>query len=370
MNLKKALWPVVILLVAYGISQFMLATPRKIERQAKPEVNPVVEVAILQTEPVTLTLQSQGVVTSRRTISLVSEVAGEILWVSPKLFRGGEIIEGESLLKVQSVSYELAVAEARAALAKARLNLLDEQAEFQRASRYQADNKQQDASLRKNKLALVEAEFSAAEARLQEAQLKLEKTNITAPFNAVITEKAVDRGHFLSVGAKIADLSDSEQLEVRLPITSAQLAFLTLDAGPASVVLTGRLGHKKLQWPALLAYRERQVDPETRVFHVLAKVQSAAHGILKTPPLGLFVTAEIAGVSREDLFRIPVEALHEDHVFIEQQGVIKKRFVNVFRRERSTILIDDGLEAGDRLVVSRLELMVEGMRVDVAESPQ
>lgn len=370
MNLKKALWPVVILLVAYGLSQLMLVSPQKVERQEKPEIKPTVEVTILQTEPLTLALKSQGVVTSKRAISLVSEVAGEILWVSPKLFRGGEVIEGESLLKVQPVSYELAVAEARAALAKARLNLLDEQTEFKRASRYQADNKQQDVSLRKNKLALVEAEFSAAESRLQEAQLKLEKTNITAPFNAFITEKAVDRGHFLSVGAKVANLSDSEQLEVRLPITAAQLAFLKPDTEPASVVLTGQLGHTTLQWPASLIYLERQVDPETRVFHVLAKIQSATHSLLKTPPLGLFVTAEISGISREDLFRIPVEALHDDHVFIEQQGVIKKRFVNVFRRERNTLLVDEGLDAGDRLVVSRLELMVEGMRVDVVGSRQ
>jgi multidrug efflux pump subunit AcrA (membrane-fusion protein) len=81
-------------------------------------------------------------------------------------------------------------------------------------------------------------------------------------------------------------------------------------------------------------------------------------------PFGLFVRAEIAGGSLTDAVRIPQSALHgDDDVFLFVDGQLQRRSVTVGRIGDGNALVTAGLEDGDRVVITRLDLMFEGMQV-------
>jgi multidrug efflux pump subunit AcrA (membrane-fusion protein) len=81
------------------------------------------------------------------------------------------------------------------------------------------------------------------------------------------------------------------------------------------------------------------------------------------------VQAAIQGSTIENATVIPRSALHNgDQVFLFEDGRLRLREVTVRRREANTVIIDEGLTPGDLLVLSRLDLMVDGMPVSVKES--
>jgi multidrug efflux pump subunit AcrA (membrane-fusion protein) len=90
--------------------------------------------------------------------------------------------------------------------------------------------------------------------------------------------------------------------------------------------------------------------------------------------VGLFVEAEIEGRTLHGAFELPRAALHADragegdrvHV-VDAEGRLRVRPVEVLHTERETVVIGDGLEPGDRVSISALEAVVDGMLVRIAE---
>ena len=60
-------------------------------------------------------------------------------------------------------------------------------------------------------------------------------------------------------------------------------------------------------------------------------------------------------------------ALHNGaHIYVVKEGAIYGRAVQLLRREEDSVIVG-GLASGDRVVLSRLDLMVDGMAVDVED---
>ena len=368
-KIKQGLIAVVVLLVIYVVTQVMVgfkqATPRHTETHT---FKPAVEVQVIDLKPLAITIYSQGTVQAKQHIDVVSEVAGAVTWVSPRYVVGGQVTKGEVLLKLEPISYEVAVAEATANVAQTYLNLLDEQAEYKRGTVYRsqntASNSKADSSvLRKHKLTLVEAEYKASKARLQEAEHKLKQTIITAPFDALVSDKQVDLGQFVNMNSVLMSLEGVSAAEVRLPITAAQLAFLKAGSDNAVVSLSSYFGALKQTWPANIIRIEQFVNSETRVFNAVAEVVAPYEKEGMPLSLGLFVEATIEGGEIANAVRIPRQSLHGQHVFVVSDDRLEKRTVNIYRQEAEAVIIDKGLLQGDKLVTTRLELMVDGMAI-------
>jgi multidrug efflux pump subunit AcrA (membrane-fusion protein) len=87
--------------------------------------------------------------------------------------------------------------------------------------------------------------------------------------------------------------------------------------------------------------------------------------------VGLFVEAEIMGRTAEDAFVLPRGALRQEQgqrgvYVVDGDSRLRFRPVEVLRLERETVVLGDGLQAGDRVNVSPLAAIVDGMRVRVA----
>lgn len=372
----KRLLPLVILLGAVLIGSLMVALRSEVPRQPLAQPRPTVEVVTVSRGPVQLSIESQGTVQPKRRIELVSEVTGRVIWVSEKLVNGGLVAAGELLLRIDPIDYQLAVAEAKASLAEASLQLKEEQAEFKRGTAYRASNQLASSeSLRQPKLEQVKAQFDAAVERLRQATRNLDNTEVKVPFDALIENKQMDLGQHVSMGAVLMSLLGTGTAEVRLPMTAADIGFVApavLDSGVwPTVELRARFGKLQLNWQGRMVRSERRVDEQTRVYYLVAEVDDPYGLITEQPPLtmGLFVDATIEGVVVPEASELPRSALHADRfIYVVNDGVLERKQVDVLRRDASTIVVGQGLQAGEIVVLTRLDLMVDGMPVKAVHS--
>jgi RND family efflux transporter MFP subunit len=352
----RRLLPLLVLTACVAIAYLMVASRSELPTRESVIDIPLVDVLNVEPEAVPVMVYSRGNVRAKHDIELVSEVAGRVISVSPEFVEGGVVSQGMTLLNIDPIDYEVALSAAQAAVASAELSLAEVQVVVKRAAIDEA-----------------EAQVKASKDRLRQAQADLNNTIIVAPFNAIVDSKRVDLGQYVQAGSQLVRLLSTDSVEVRLPLLASDVPFIRYgqdaDGSWPKAKLTARFGDIKKSWQARLIRLEQRVDEETRVFYLVAEVDSPYDtGIHVTPlSVGLFVEAEIEGVPIPNATLIPQSALYSDNfVYVVEQGRLRKRPVAVLRRDNDSVIVGEGLAAGDQVVLSRLDIMVDGMPVAVA----
>lgn len=349
----KVLLPVVIVGAAVLIALALVRSRPELQTNASTAPLPRVQVVDTALGDVPITIIAHGTVTARHELDLASEVKGRVTWMAPEFQPGEMVAQGQVLLRVDPVAYRVAVAESKAALSRAETALAD-------------------AKAFKRKASIVENELNieAATEQIVKAEQDLAYTEIRAPFNAVIDRQMVEPGQFISVGQVVAHLLSSDTAEVTLPVSAAESGFLDASI-EGKVELSAQIGEQRRQWPASLVRVESRVDRQTRVVPVVVEVNAPYDSELHehTLPLGLFVEARIPGLPVASAVRLPSSALQSDEsVFVLVDNGLRRRQVKVAHRTGDTVVISDGLESGDRVVTTRLEVMFEGMKVEPVDA--
>jgi multidrug efflux pump subunit AcrA (membrane-fusion protein) len=116
---------------------------------------------------------------------------------------------------------------------------------------------------------------------------------------------------------------------------------------------------------------EGAVDPDNRVWYAVARIEDP-YGLNQpeqiTPlAVGLFVEAEIEGRSVDNVYRLPRSALRNNNnvLIADADNRLRRRAVEVLRTDFKSVLISDGLEAGDRVCVSPVEAFIDGLLVEI-----
>lgn len=354
--LKNFLLPLVVLAIAGATALIMLGSRPELPRKEQKAAVPIVASQVVEPGPVAVTIRSRGVVSPQWNIDLVSEVSGRVVWVDPGFVQGGEVRQGQPLLRIDPLDYEVAVSDARAAVASAELSLAEVQVVVKKAA-----------------IAEAQARLEAARDRLRRAENDLDNTEIRAPFDAVVDLKQVDLGQYVQMGAPVTKLLSTGMAEIRLPILAADVPFLRYGQDEQGnwqqVTLSATFGNTGYSWRARLARLERRVDAETRVFFLVAEVDHPYDLEIQSRALamGLFVEASFSGKSIENAVRLPRSVLHNSsHVYVVTQGQIFRQSVQLLRREGDSVIVG-GLASGQRVLLSRLDLMVDGMAVTLED---
>ena len=383
-RILQSVLPLVVLGAAGLAAYAMVISRPPVETQVPRVEPPGVRVDTVRLETVQLSVESEGTVRPRTESQLVPEIAGRVNWVAPSFASGGFFEAGDVLVKIDSFNYQQAMIGARAQLAQARLRLAQEEAESDIARREWAALGRGDPralTLREPHLEDARAAVAAAEAALERAVRDVERAEITAPYAGRIQSKGVDVGQFVTVGAPVAAIYAVDVAEVRLPLPDDQLAYLDLPLsyrdglsgrGPR-VVLRASFAGEIHEWRGRIARTEGEIDPVTRMIHVVAEVQDPyASGPDPTrPPLavGMYVQAVIDGRTFEDVAVLPREALRgRNQVLVVTDGHLYFRDVDVLRATADAIYVREGLAPGELVTVSAIDAPTEGMRVQVTRT--
>jgi RND family efflux transporter MFP subunit len=377
----KWIGPGLVLAAALLASAALLATSKPVGTRAVDRSAATVRVVDVSPASVKLLVRSQGTVSPRIETALIPQVSGPVVWVSPALVSGGFFEQGEILLRIDPLDYEANVARARANLARAQSEYEHGASNLARRERLSKLDAASTAQLDDARRAERVAEAVLKEQRIALAQAKrdLTRTEIHAPFPGRVRDERVDLGQFVSRGAEIATIYSTDFVEVRLPIPDSELAFLDLalwrgvradgSQGPGPrVVLRARFGGEEHSWTGHVVRTEGEIDAKSRMVHVVAQVESP-YEITETgrPPLavGLFVRAEIDGRNVEDVTTVPRSALRDERrlMVVDAEDRLWLRDVDILRVDREQVFLNTVLAPGERVCISPLQAVIDGMRV-------
>ena len=353
------------------LSQFMFSLKPTPVSAARLEMRPAVEVltVVLADHPVQVV--TQGFFAPVTETKAASEVAGRIVAVSPAFVVGGVFKEGDVLLEIDAADYAAAVAQAEGALAEARLLLENELARADQArrdwQRLEPQEKPGPLVLREPHVASARARLAAAEAALDKARRDLGRTQLRAPYPGLVRAKRADLGDYVTPGAPLAELWRSDVFEIRLPVSVVEAEFVDLAAGAVAVLSDG-----VREWTAPVVRSEGLVDPATRTTALIARLDQAT----PAPTPGLFVKAKVQGRLLKNVAVIPRRALvgPDRVVVVDEAGGLRFRSLTIVWQESGQVLVSAGLQPGDRVVLTALAAVVEGMPVELIDggtaSPQ
>ena len=366
----------IIILIIVGI---MAPKPSKKPIQTRA---PLVDVAVLSPSSVQFSIASQGSVMPRTETVLISEVAGMVTEVSDKFVVGGFFKKGEQLLKIDDDTYQVAVLQAQSRLGAAESALVSEKARSKQAKEEwlltgQTLEQAPILALRVPQLQEAEANLIAAKADLKEAQRKLARTSIVAPYDAMLKAKRVDIGQYITVGASLADTFAIDYAEVRLPVKQRDVAFLNLPKinqshrDTSTVELFYQLNGERKSWQSKVTRYEGVVDTASRVHYVVAQVldpynvlSELSHDELR---IGTFVNAAVLGKSVDNVVAIPRAAVHGANTvyLIDGDNKLHIEDVSILRSDVDYVYSQQALDTDKRLVLTNIQTPVSGMTLRV-----
>ena len=379
-QLRRAVWPIGIGLA--GIAIFVLLQVTKPRPAPKVDVPRPISVEVVPAIRATSrpTVVAYGEVRPDVRTQLVAQVGGLVTEIAPSFIEGGAFAPGEILLSIEDTDYRAAVAEQRARVAAAQVDLEQALADADVAQKQLAGQKNPSPlALKKPQVARAESALKAAETALSLAETNLGRTQISLPFNGRVQSQSVDLGQFVTPGKVLGTVFGTDVAEVRLALTDNQLSALGIPIGFQSegdealaTTLSAVVAGQMHRWQGRLIRLDAAIDPTTRTVYGTVRVDNpynvvSGHGM----PLavGLFVDAEVEGRLAFDAIQIAAEGLRAgDEVFVlDGEGLLDVRQVTVLHRNRETVLLASGIEAGERVVISAIRNPIPGMRLQAID---
>ncbi len=391
MTAARIILPLLVLAASGAGAAWFFLNTKEAETRTPPPQTLRVDAIRLAPDTYPVVLHSRGTVRPRTESTLIPEVSGRIVSVSPT-FREGEFFEqGDILLEIERLDYQTAVTIAKASVAQAAVVLEEEEARAEQA----LENWKQlggnsappgDLVLRKPQVAEAEALLASAQAGLEKALRDLDRTQIRAPYAGRILDQNVDVGQYVSPGTVLARIFAVDYVEIRLPLSSRQLAFIDLpeqyrngdeasiqdaEARPP-VTLSGNFGGTIWKWQGHIVRVEGALDERSRQLCVIAHVDDPyARTDDGRPPLkiGLFVEAAIEGRTLTDVFVLPRNAVRAggEVILVIGENKLQRTPLEPLWSDEKSIIIGAGpgspVQTGTLLCTTPLSFPADGISV-------
>ncbi len=366
-----------VLSVGVYVAYYLFVHVDKPQRQERPRQARMVSVMEVQPQPFQIEIEAMGTVAAARTSVLQMETAGTLIRLADAVFPGSLIRKGDELLAVDDRAYKIAVAQRKAELAQQQSTLALERGNAAVAEKEFSliglEIKDEDRSLvlREPQLQAAQAAVEAARQALADAELDLRRCVLYAPYDCIVLEKYIDLGENIGAGTNLMKVVASEEFWVESLVSERDLRWLQLADDVSADVL---IRHPTV-WGA-------DATRTARMLRVLPALEDAGRmarvlSVLKDPlakssaeklPLriGSFVETVFMGPRIEDALVLPSSVLHDDDVlWLVKDAVLRIQQVEVLWRNARTVCIASGLEAGDHIVTTPLNAVVDGMAVRV-----
>jgi membrane fusion protein, multidrug efflux system len=338
-----------------------------------------VTVVTLKSESVTLTRELPG----RSTAYLIAEVRPQVNGlIARRLFEEGSIVKaGQPLYQLDDATYRADANSAEAAFARAQATLVTAELNARRSAelvKIDAVSKQDDenaaAALRQ-----AQADVKAAQAAHDRARVYVGYARITSPITGRIGKSAVTQGALVTANQD-APLTTVQQLDpMYVDLTQSSAELLALRRGLAAGSLKGTRDlpvtilledGTRYDHPGKLAFSDVTVDPATGSFGLRVVVPNPQYVLLP----GMYVRAIVGDGERQDALLVPQQGVTRDPrgqslaMVVGAGNKVEPRTIQVSRAIGDKWLVEDGLLAGDRVIVEGLQKIRPGAPVQPTEA--
>ena len=377
-------------------------------KEVTPKTTPV-RVITLGPVPVVPRVSGYGTVSPSREWRAVARLEGEVIWTSEKLANGLLAEAGEELMRLDPSGIELVLAQIDAQISaidvkdetvRASLTISEAEFEISRADLVRQKDLagrgavpqtavdkavRQDLASRsnintlKNQLALNEAERKVLMAQRNISLRDLGYTSIKTPYAVRIGQVSAETGQYVSRGQVLVAAEGLKSVEIAAQIPIGRMAPLMRD--PQQPRMTGPTGLeakvmlrspvRMIEWAARVARVGDQIDPRTQSINIVVVVDEPMEQVAsgEKPPLrrNMFVEVELRAKERNSIV-IPRAVLRDGAVFVvNDKGKLEKRNVQIAYAVDSIAVVANGLVAGDRLVVTDMDVATPGKSVKPVE---
>lgn len=362
------------------VLSFMLAGGPLIAQEKPP--SPKVSIAAAYTQEVTEEAEFIGNGEAIDKVEIVARVSG---FVEKVLIEDGGVVEsGDVLFRIENESYAATLASRQADLGKAQATLDLAKIELGRKeellSRGSAPESERDIA-RANELA-AEAGVKSAQAAIRLAELELSYTEVTAPFSGRVGRISVSEGELVGpTTPPLVTLIKEAPIFVRFSLSEIQLGNI-LEAVDTDV--SGLTDPKKtpdvyvilpsgtqLETPGRIVFLDNQISSSTGTITVLAEFDNTRKLILD----GAFVHIRIAALQPTLSLLVPQASVQRDQrgdfvLVVNAQQMVEQRYVTTGAQVGTAIVIADGLQDGESVIVEGLQRVRPGVQVDAILSGQ
>jgi membrane fusion protein (multidrug efflux system) len=314
----------------------------------KKATGTLVEALTLTPQPLEITLEAVASIRAENAIILRPEITGVVETIH--FTEGKAVPMGAPLITLDQRLAKGDLAAAQAAVSLAETN-------YKRA-----DNLIRSAAGSERVRDEAEAQRRTARANLEQAQARLDKTELRAPFAGIPGLRRVSLGEYVQPGKDLVSFTALEPLNVDFSVPEnaagqvsvGQSVTVRVDAVPGKV------------WTASVIAVDPQIDARTRALAVRARLTDTGGAVQS----GMFARAVLVTGRRDDALLVPEEALIPQGdraavLLINADGKLERKAVVSGARQGTLVEVREGLSAGQKIVISGQNKLRPGQAVQV-----
>jgi RND family efflux transporter MFP subunit len=320
---------------------------------------PVVEVGTVSVRAVTIESWIPGSIVSRSDARIASVIAGRVTWIADV---GTRVRDGDPIARLDDTMSRLRLEDLKAQLARARAQHDVASSQLERFNRLAATqvlsaSQLEDARAQRE---VSNDDVTRANAQLRQILYEISQSVIRAPFPGVVTERFIQRGEYLQVGASTARLVNTAEIEAR---ATAALG-LAANVHPGQTVTVRDHGVQRTG-------KVRTVvpvgDDRSRQFEVRVTLTSPEWLV------GAPIEVSLPSSAARNAVTVPRDALviRQNHSYVlrvTRADTVEELDVTPGPGVADSVEVRGDLAPGDRLVIRGGERLAAGQAVRVLDS--
>ena len=316
----------------------------------RPETAVPVEVVEILPGSIAAFIETNGTLEAEREVDIVARTGGPIVGLNTE--EGRQVKAGELLAQIDEL-------EARAQVEIARVTLQDAETAYDRAK----------ASL-ENEIVSREvydqafSAFESAKAQLEGNEIQLGYTQIKAPFDGLIIQRAIKFGETVTAGQQLFRISDFDPLLCTIGVPERDLSRLSIGQ-PAILEVEAFPGER-------FDGRVLRISPVVDAATGTIRVTLAVDRQNRLSP-GMFAAVRLVTDVRQNALIMPKRALSleslADSVFVVEDGVAYRRNITLGYEEDDRVEVTGGLRANDRVIVVGQDGLTDATPVQILVGP-
>ena len=325
-----------------------------------------VPVALVVRRTVPVYLDYIGTTEAVRTVTLQAQVTGYL--AKRGASDGADVKQGELLYQIDPRDYQAALSQVKA---QAQHDAAAH--DYARASQHRNSMLSNDGWVAKDTLDQTTSNFHQSEATLaadaaaiQTAELKLGYTEIRAPFAGRLGKSLVHEGTLINAaGTQFNTLVELDPIYATFNPSETELAAIMRSRSKGRLPVDVQASDDAQQrFSGALSFLDNAVDRSTGTIMARATISNPDHTLLP----GEFVHVRVHIADQPDALLVPQVALGSGQLgrfvyVVGKDGKAEQRIVSPGATYGSLIVIDKGVNEGDRIVVGNLQKISVGMPV-------
>jgi multidrug efflux system membrane fusion protein len=332
-----------------------------------PAIPVMTEQAIRADVPIFLT--GLGTVQAFNSVLIKSRVDGQIVKI--RYEEGKDVRAGDVLIEIDRAPFEAALALAQANKLKDEAQRDNARVDFDRyanLAKTGASTTQQLDTTRAL-VAQTEASVKADQALIDTAQVQLNYSTIRSPIDGRVGTRLVDTGNIVRATdtTGIVTINQIHPIFVSFALPADSLPQLRAQLKGDDVIVTALSRDGQVLATGVLAVIDNQINPATGTINYKAKFDNGDDALWP----GQFVNLRIQLAIRRNVIAVPVTAVQQGpdgpYAFVVgDDRTVQKRPLKVGALNKTTAIIDDGLQPGEQIVTDGQYRIQAGSKVEVA----